>query len=79
MFLEVITPEKKVFEGEIVSVQLPGTQGSFQLLNDHSPIVSTLKKGSLVVVSSNNETKEIEVAGGVVEVNANHVIVLAEG
>ncbi|MFT6746990.1 MAG: F-type H+-transporting ATPase subunit epsilon [Glaciecola sp.] len=78
MFLEVITPEEKVFEGDILSVQLPGTEGSFQILNNHSPIVSTLKKGNLVLVDSNNESKEIEVNGGVVEVNSNHIIVLAE-
>jgi F-type H+-transporting ATPase subunit epsilon len=78
MFLEVITPEKKVFEGDVVSVQLPGAEGSFQILNSHSPIVSTLKKGNLVLVDTNNESKEIEVNGGVVEVNSNHIIVLAE-
>ena len=78
MFLEVITPENKVFEGEIVSVQLPGTEGSFQLLNDHCPVVSTLKKGNLILVDSSNETKEIEINGGVVELSDNHVIVLAE-
>lgn len=78
MYLEIITPEEKVFEGEIESVQLPGTQGSFQLLNNHAPIVSTLKKGKLVLVDQNNESKEIDVNGGVVEVNNNKVIVLAE-
>lgn len=79
MFLEIITPEKKVYEGEILSVQLPGTEGSFQILNNHSPIVSTLKKGDLVLVDNNNESQTIELAGGVVEVNSNHIIVLAEG
>lgn len=79
MFLEVITPEEKVFEGDVESVQLPGSEGSFQILKDHSPIVSTLKKGNVVVVDTNNESKEIEVNGGVVEVNSNHIIVLAEG
>ena len=79
MFLEIITPEEKVFEGDVQSVQLPGTEGSFQILNSHSPIVSTLKKGKLVLVDANNESKEIEVNGGVVEVNSNHIIVLAEG
>lgn len=78
MFLEVITPEEKVFEGDVESVQLPGSEGSFQILKDHSPIVSTLKKGNVVVVDTNNESKEIEVNGGVVEVNSNHIIVLAE-
>ncbi|MFT6716194.1 MAG: F-type H+-transporting ATPase subunit epsilon [Saprospiraceae bacterium] len=79
MFLEIITPEEKVFEGDVISVQLPGSEGSFQILNNHAPIVSTLKKGKLVLVDTNNESKEIEVSGGVVEVNSNHIIVLAEG
>jgi F-type H+-transporting ATPase subunit epsilon len=78
MFLEIITPEEKVFEGDVKSVQLPGTEGSFQILNSHSPIVSTLQKGNVVLVDVNNESKEIAVNGGVVEVNSNHIIVLAE-
>lgn len=78
MFLEIITPEKKVYEGEINSVQLPGSEGSFQILNNHSPIVSTLKKGNAVIVNTNNEKQAIELSGGVVEVNGNHIIVLAE-
>ena len=78
MFLEIITPEEKVFEGDVQSVQLPGTEGSFQILDNHAPVVSTLKKGNLVLVDTNNESKEIEVNGGVVEVNSNHIIVLAE-
>jgi len=68
-----------VFEGDVQSVQLPGTEGSFQILDNHAPVVSTLKKGNLVLVDTNNESKEIEVNGGVVEVNSNHIIVLAEG
>lgn len=78
MYLEIITPEKKVFEGEVTSVMLPGTEGSFQLLNSHSPIVSTLKKGKLVVSDNNNQKTELDINGGVVEVNSNKVIVLAE-
>ena len=78
MFLEIITPEKKVYEGEITSVQLPGSEGSFQILNNHSPIVSTLKKGSVIIVDKDNSKQEIELLGGVVEVNANKIIVLAE-
>jgi F-type H+-transporting ATPase subunit epsilon len=79
MFLEVITPEEKLFEGEVASVQLPGTEGSFQILNNHAPIVSTLKAGKVVLVDANNEAMEISVEGGVVEVNTNHIIVLSEG
>ncbi len=49
MQLEVITPETKVFNGEVVAVQLPGIDGSFQILNNHAPIISALKKGSIKV------------------------------
>jgi F-type H+-transporting ATPase subunit epsilon len=77
MRLEIVTPDKKVFEGEASSVTLPGVDGSFQLLENHAPIVSTLKKG-IVTVQSNASTETIEVNGGVVEVNNNKVIVLAE-
>lgn len=49
MQLEVITPETKVFAGEVVAVQLPGIDGSFQILNNHAPIISALTKGSIKV------------------------------
>ena len=48
MYLEIVTPDKKVFEGEVLSVSFPGTDGSFQVLNNHAPLVSTLAKGTVV-------------------------------
>ena len=78
MLLEIITPEKKIYEGEVNSVQLPGTEGFFQILNNHVPIVSTLKKGKLIVSNLDNQITELLINGGVVEVNSNKVIVLAE-
>ena len=45
MFLEIVSPEKTLFSGEVSSVIVPGTEGSFQILNNHAPIVSTLKNG----------------------------------
>ena len=47
MFLEIVSPEKTLFTGDVSSVQLPGSEGSFQILNNHAPIVSTLKKGEI--------------------------------
>ena len=47
MFLEIVSPEKTLFTGDVSSVQLPGSEGSFQILNNHAPIVSTLKKGEM--------------------------------
>lgn len=77
MQLEIITPEKNVFEGEVELINLPGSDGSFGLLNDHAPLVSTLKEGEIKIVENGNE-QIFPVKGGVVEVNNNKVIVLAE-
>lgn len=78
MHLEIVTPEKKVFEGEVSIVSFPGADGSFQVLNDHAPLVSLLKEG-LVVYKSKEAKQEIKITGGVVEVLKNKVILLADG
>ncbi len=77
MNLEIITPDKKVYEGVVDSVILPGTNGGFQVLKDHAPIVSTLAKGSLIV-EIKGKKESFLVDGGVVEVAKNKVLVLAE-
>ena len=76
MLLEIITPEKKVFQGEVNSVQLPGTNGKFEVLNNHAPIISTLTKGDVRVIDSNNKTELFEINGGVIEMQNNKIIVL---
>jgi F-type H+-transporting ATPase subunit epsilon len=73
MNLEIITPDKKVFSGEVEVVTLPGSDGSFQVLKDHAAIVSTLGKGILKA-----DKQEFTIDGGVVEVLNNKVLVLAE-
>ena len=78
MQLEIVTPDSKVYEGEITSIALPGIDGSFQILNNHAPIVSALGTGKMKVVDSENQTQEYTISGGVVEMNNNKVIVLAE-
>ena len=77
MYLEIVTPDQKVFEGEVISATFPGTDGSFQILNNHAPLLSTLKKGTLVYKDKKNEY-EVMIDGGVVEVLNNKVVVLAE-
>jgi F-type H+-transporting ATPase subunit epsilon len=77
MYLEIITPDKKVFSGEVISVKVPGTNGQFQVLKNHAPIISTLANGK-VTVKTATETKIYDVKGGVVEVLKNKVVVLAE-
>jgi F-type H+-transporting ATPase subunit epsilon len=78
MHLEIITPEKKVFEGEVTIVTFPGSDGSFQVMNDHAPLVSLLKDGQ-VVYKTKESTEQVAITGGVVEVLKNKVIVLADG
>ncbi|MBD3750585.1 MAG: ATP synthase F1 subunit epsilon [Sphingobacteriales bacterium] len=77
MNLEILTPDQKVFEGEVISVTVPGEQGSFEILNHHAPLISTLEDGKVVVRSSGKEEK-FYTKGGVVEVIDNRVILLAE-
>ena len=77
MHLEIITPDKKVFAGEANAVTLPGSEGQFQVLNRHAPLVSTLGKGD-VVVEAGGVKQSYLIDGGVVEVLNNQVLVLAE-
>ncbi|ADQ18433.1 ATP synthase F1 subunit epsilon [Leadbetterella byssophila] len=78
MRLEITTPEKNVFSGEVDLVTLPGKEGQFQILKDHAPMVSTLATGELVYEISGKK-ESITVEGGVVQVQNNKVLVLAEG
>jgi F-type H+-transporting ATPase subunit epsilon len=78
MRLEIITPEKKVFEGEVASATFPGADGSFQVLKDHAPLVSLLKEG-VVEYKGKDAAAQVTITGGVVEVLKNKVIVLADG
>lgn len=78
MILEILTPDKKVFEGEVNAVTVPGTMGSFQILKDHAPIISTLEDGPVIIKTKTDE-QTFMIKGGVVEVLKNKIIVLAEG
>lgn len=78
MKIEIITPDRKVYEGEIKSVRVPGKKGSFQVLKDHAPIISTLDKGPVMIVDQANNEIVYEIDGGVIEVKMNKIILLAE-
>lgn len=78
MKIEIITPERKVYDGDIKSVRVPGKKGSFQVLIDHAPIISTLDSGQVMIVDQNGGEKSIEISGGVIEVKANKIILLAD-
>jgi len=78
MQLEIITPDKTIFTGEVNLVQLPGIDGSFEILKDHAPLISILKKGKIKYVDTKDNTNFIEINSGVIEVLKNKVLVLAE-
>ncbi|MFI5150675.1 MAG: ATP synthase F1 subunit epsilon [Bacteroidia bacterium] len=78
MFLEIITPDKKLFSGEVKSILLPGTDGKFGILDKHAPIISSLKTGTLKIVDAEEQKQTFEIKGGVVEMLDNKVIILAE-
>ncbi|TDG35472.1 ATP synthase F1 subunit epsilon [Pedobacter changchengzhani] len=79
MNLEILTPDKKVFEGEVISVTVPGTLGSFQILKDHAPIISTLADGEVIIKGNKTDEERFFIKGGVVEALENKIVVLAEG
>jgi F-type H+-transporting ATPase subunit epsilon len=78
MQLEIITAESQLYSGEVTSVKLPGMDGEFEILNNHAPVISTLDKGIIRVIDKNNKTKNFEVNGGVIEMQNNKIIVLAD-
>jgi len=78
MKLEILTPEEKLFTGEVYSVQVPGSNGRFQMLNKHAPIVSSLKKGTIKIIDDKKKELLIEVNNGIIEMKNNKIIILAE-
>ena len=79
MTLDILTPEKKIFSGEVYGVQLPGITGSFEVLDKHAPMVSALKAGKLKVLTDKTTTSSFNIQSGFVEVLNNKTIVLIEG
>ena len=77
MQLDILTPDKALFSGEVESVTLPGSKGQFEILKNHAAIVSSLDKGSVKVKTADGKTEVFEVNGGVVEVLDNKIVVLA--
>jgi F-type H+-transporting ATPase subunit epsilon len=93
MILEIVSPEAQLFSGEVNSVTLPGVDGSFQILNNHAPIVSVLKKGVVMIAASKFEIKKevaskftkvneqnyhLEITSGTIEMKENKIIILAD-
>ena len=78
MLLEIISPDNKLFSGEVISLQVPGSKGSFEILKNHAPIISTLDKGTINIIGEDGKKTSFEIDGGVIEAKKNKIIVLAE-
>jgi F-type H+-transporting ATPase subunit epsilon len=78
MHIDIISPDKTIFSGEVKSVVLPGSEGNFGVLNKHAAMISTLRKGKIKVIDSQSQTQYFDINGGVAEVNNNKVIALVE-
>lgn len=79
MTLEILTPDRKIFSGEVYGVQLPGISGLFEVLDKHAPLVSALKAGSLKILKDKSNTASYTIQSGFVEVLNNKTTVLVEG
>lgn len=79
MELIVLTPEKEIFKGAIQSVKVPGTNGEFEILKGHAPIVSSLVTGPVRILSTDGNKKIFKIAKGFVEVLDNEVSLLVQG
>jgi len=92
MFLEIVTPEASIFQGEVESVIVPGVVGQFQMLENHAPIVSLLKEGKVKVrgnftideaykdmfIKGDNDYSELSIESGTIELNDNKMIILVD-
>ncbi|MDX1909536.1 MAG: ATP synthase F1 subunit epsilon [Bacteroidia bacterium] len=76
--LEIVTPEASVFAGPVQRVSVPGSQGGFQVLYNHAPIISTLTNGRVKVVTESGETRSYSTREGVIEVLNNKAVILVE-
>ncbi len=79
MTLEILTPEKKIFSGDVYGVQLPGIDGMFEVLEKHAPLISALKAGKLKILKDRSATSSYDIQSGFVEVLNNVTSVLVEG
>jgi len=78
MQLKVLSPEKFIYEGEVVLAQFPGSMGSFEILNNHAPMIARIDKGKIKVIDEGRNKFYLEVNSGIVEVKDNTIIVLTE-
>lgn len=79
MTLEILTPETKLYSGDVYGIQLPGIAGSFEVLDKHAPLVAALGKGNIKVLKTKTDFTNYKIESGFVEVLNNKTIVLVEG
>ena len=79
MQLDILTPEHKVYSGTVYGIQLPGIEGSFEILDKHAPMIASLGKGKMKIIKDKNNTEQYEISAGFVEVLNNKATVLIEG
>jgi len=74
--VEILTPERKLYTGDVNLVKVPGTKGSFEILKKHAPLISTLEKGQIKILDQKNEPVFFDIASGVIEVHKDLVTIL---
>lgn len=79
MQLDILTPEKKIYEGEVHGIYLPGIQGYFEILDKHAPMVAALKEGEMKILVDKTKTESYAIEGGFLEMSNNKAVVLIEG
>jgi len=78
VYLEIVTPDEKIFAGEIDLIRLPGSKGSFEILENHAALISTLESGPVKVIDKEGKVHSFHISKGVVECLDNNVVVLVE-
>lgn len=78
MKVDIISPAKSIWSGEADLVALPGTKGSFEMLNNHAPVISSLTKGVVRIVTADKEELTFQIEGGIIESNNNKVNILVK-
>jgi F-type H+-transporting ATPase subunit epsilon len=79
MQLDILTPEKKIYSGKVYGIQLPGTEGSFEVLDQHAAMIASLGKGKMKILTDKNNSTSYEINSGFIEVVNNKATVLIEG
>lgn len=79
MQLDILTPEQKIYSGQVYGIQLPGVEGSFEVLENHAPIIAALAQGRMKILRDKTQVELFQISGGFAEVLNNKITVLIEG